>query len=114
MAINKNHLFEDLEGVKCAVVESGMDEARKDFLKELLENNSYSVVVVAEPSKKPAEEGEASPLPTYKIGVTDVTFNAVNALYGRALRTRDGRVVTVAFWNQKDAVSNDEIPYYEA
>lgn len=114
MAINKNHLFEDLEGVKCAVVESGLGEARKDFLKDLLEYNGYSVVVIAEPSKAPAGEGESTPPPTYKLGVIDVTFNVVNALYGRALRTRDGRVVTVAFWYQKEDVSHDEVPYYEA
>lgn len=114
MAINKNHLFEDIEGVKCAVVESGVSEARRDFLKNLLELNGYTVVISTETSKTPAAEGE-TPLPsTYKMGVTDVTFNAVNALYGRALRTRDGHVVTVPFWNQKEDVCHDEMPYYEA
>lgn len=114
MAINKNHLFEDLEGIKCAVVESGLGEARKDFLKDLLEHNGFSVVTVSELSKVPAAEGETPPAPTYKLGVTDVTFNAVNALFGRSLRTREGRVVTVAFWNQKEDVCHDEIPYYES
>lgn len=114
MAINKNHLFEDLDGVKCAVVESGVGEVRKDFLKDLLEYNGFSVVVLTEPSKPPVGEGQDPPPSTYKIGVTDVTFNAVNALYGRALRARNGKVVTVAFWNQKEDVSHDEVPYFEA
>jgi hypothetical protein len=117
MAINKNHLFEDLDGVKCAVVESGVTEARRDFLKPLLELNGYTVVVVAEAAKAatPAVEG-AEPVPappaTYKIGVTDVTFNATNAIFGRLLRTRTGKVVTLAYWQQREDEAQDEVPYF--
>lgn len=119
MAINKNHPFEDIDGIKCAVVETGVSEARKDFLKDLLEFNRYQVVVSAEAAKAPVTpvvEGEtaseAVAPTTYKIGVTDVTFNSVNAIYGRLLRTRNGRVVTMAYWQQQETVSRDDVPYF--
>ena len=47
MAINKNHEFEELDGVKCAIVEKNASQQRVDFLKPLLELNKYKVVVVA-------------------------------------------------------------------
>jgi hypothetical protein len=124
MAINKNHPFEDIDGIKCAVVETGVSEERKNFLKDLLEFNRYQVVVSAEVAKAPAatapvenetseDASAAPPSPTsYKIGVTDVTFNTVNAIYGRLLRTRNGRVVTMAYWQQQDTVSRDDVPYF--
>ena len=45
--------------------------------------------------------------------LTDYTFNSINAIFGRTLRTRDGQIVTLAYWQQKEAESNDEVPYYE-
>ena len=125
MAINKNHEFEELDGVKCAVVEKNVTEERVAFLKDLLEYNKFTVVVVPSPAPKAAPapksaEGEAVPPPpeppkptTFTVGVTNVAFNAINAVYGRLLRTRDGRVVTAAYWQQKESISQDEIPYYE-
>ncbi|RYZ55605.1 MAG: hypothetical protein EOO14_13055 [Chitinophagaceae bacterium] len=127
MAINKNHEFEELDGVKCAIVEKNVSQERTAFLKELLEGNRYTVVIVpsappkAAPAPVPAEgAGEAAPemqLPpppvTFTIGVTDVSFNPVNAVFGRLLRTKDGHVVTLAYWQQKEAVAQDEIPYFE-
>lgn len=128
MAINKNHPFEDLNGVKCAVVETNCSRERVDFLKPLLEFNGYEVVVAdAAPTKaaaKPAvpvaegetaaPEPEAPPAPTlFTVGVTDVRFNATNAVFGRLLKTPDGHVVTQAYWLQKEKVSDDETPYYE-
>ena len=123
MAINKNHEAEELAGVKCAVVEKGASQQRVDFLKELLEQNKYTVIVVASapPKAAPAPattEGEApaaapEPPATFTIGVTDVTFNPINAIFGRLLKTRDNRIVTLAYWQQKEAVAQDDIPYYE-
>lgn len=125
MAINKNHEFEDLDGVKCAIVEKNVTAERVAFLKSLLEYNKFTVVVVpspapkAAPAPKPAE-GEVPPAPvapappsTFTVGVTDVTFNSTNAIFGRQLRTHDGHIVTLAYWQQKEAVSHDEVPYYE-
>jgi hypothetical protein len=125
MAINKNHEFEDLDGVKCAIVEKNATKERVEFLKSLLEYNHFTVVVVASPPPKavPAkpvaagEEVAPAPIPppapeTFTIGVTDVMFNPTNAIFGRLLRTKDGHVVTLAYWQQKDNISHDEVPYF--
>ncbi len=116
MAINKNHEFDDLQGVKCAIVEKNVLQERADFLKALLEYNGYTVIVAPAPPPKaapaPAEGSPAAPA-SYIVGVTDVTFSAVMAVYGRQLHTKDGHVVSLAYWQQKEAVSNVEVPYYE-
>ena len=52
MAINKNHEFEDMDGVKCAVVEKNASKDRVAFLKDLLEFNRYKVIVVPSPPPK--------------------------------------------------------------
>jgi hypothetical protein len=126
MAINKNHEFEELDGVKCGIVEKNVSPERVEFLKALLAFNKYTVVVVpspapkAAPAPKPAADGEAAPpvvapaAPTsFTVGVTDYTFNSINAIFGRMLKTPDGHIVTQAYWQQKESVSHDEIPYYE-
>jgi hypothetical protein len=130
MAINKNHEFEDLNGIKCAVVEKNATQERVDFLQPLLELNGYTVVIVASPPPKAAPapkpaEGEATvepsaldpspstlPPSTFTIGVTDVRFNVTNALMGRMLKTKEGKIVTVDYWNQRETLSNDNIPYF--
>ncbi len=59
MAINKNHLFEELDGIKCAIVESNVSKERMEFLKSILELNGYTVVVVpVAPKPVVAKEGE--------------------------------------------------------
>jgi len=149
MAINQNHLFEELNGVKCAIVEKNASQERAEFLKSLLEFNGYTVIVADTPAPKavpakpapvakPAATKEgteasttspdavvATPPPvattppsppaptTFTVGVTDVTFNPINAVFGRLLRTPDRHVVTLAYWQQKEGVADDEVPYYE-
>lgn len=120
MAINQNHLFEELDGVKCAIVEKNASKERTEFLKRLLEYNGYTVMVVPTPPAKPiapkAGETPAAPLPaaeTFTVGVTDVMFNSINAIFGRLLHTPNGHVVTLAYWQQKENVAHDEIPYFE-
>lgn len=126
MAINKNHEFEELDGVKCGIVEKNVSPERVAFLKKILEFNKFTVVVVPSPPPKVAPapvakvaEGEEAPPPpppapeTFTVGVTDYTYNTINAIYGRLLKTPDGHVVTMAYWHQQEAVSHDEIPYYE-
>jgi hypothetical protein len=138
MAINKNHEFEDLGTSKCAIVEKNASAERVQFLKTLLEFNKYEVVVVDSPAPKAAPvapaapvaapvEGEApAPAPivaaapivppaptTFTIGVTDLCFNATNAIFGRQLKTTGGHIVSLAYWQEKESVSNDEIPYFE-
>ena len=128
MAINSNHTIEDLNEVKCAIVEKNASKERVAFLKNLLECNKFTVIVVPSPPPKvapaapvvtPPLAGEETtpPVPveptSFTVGVTDLMFNSVNAVFGRLLKTPDGHIVTLAYWNQKEAVSHDEVPYYE-
>jgi hypothetical protein len=130
MAINKNHEFEDLDNIKCSIVEKNASADRVQFLKNLLTYNKYEVLVVASPAPKAAApapvailEGvpASAPIPipepvapsTFTIGVTDLRFNPTNAVFGRALYTPDGHVVTLAYWNQEESISDDTVPYFE-
>jgi hypothetical protein len=136
MAINQNHLFEELDGIKCAIVEKNVSPARVEFLRRILEYNRFTVVVVPSPPPKTAAATPPAPPPaspaatettvppasppppappppaTFTVGVTDTMFNAVNAIFGRLLHTPDGHVVTLAYWQQKDQQSNDAVPYF--
>ena len=122
MAINNNHTVEDLGDVKCAIVEKEVSKERGEFLKGILEINNYKVVIVPSPPPKAAKtapiaevtEPAAVNIPsTFTVGVTDVRFNSINAIFGRLLKTKDGHVITLAYWKQEDPVSHDEVPYYE-
>ena len=131
MAINKNHEFEDLDNIKCSIVEKNASAERVQFLKDLLTYNKYEVVVVSSPAPKAAAapapvatvEGETATAPTpvpepvapstFTVGVTDLRFNPTNAVFGRSLHTPDGHVVTLAYWNEEDAVSDDTVPYFD-
>jgi hypothetical protein len=145
MAINQNHLFEELNGVKCAIVEKNVAGQRVDFLRRILEYNRYTVVVVPSPPPKaapattvvPAAGGGAAsaaaataaapvegpgsvntpePVPapeTFTVGVTDVMFNPVNAVFGRLLKTPGGHIVTLAYWQQRENEPDDEKPYFD-
>ena len=126
MALNKNHEYEELDGVRCGIVEKNVKPERVAFLKDLLECNGYTVMSVPTPAPKAApvpapKEGEVAIAPpppppapdTFTVGVTNYTFNTINAIFGRMLKTKDGHIVTMAYWQQKEAASHDEIPYYE-
>lgn len=118
MAINKNHPFEEINGIRCAVVETGASAERVAFLKAVLQHNGFEVVV-APVVPKPAPASETADLPqteapqSFTVGVTNLMFNVTNALFGRQLKTPDGRVVTLAYWHQKEPVSHEETPYFE-
>ena len=136
MAINKNHEFEELNGIKCAIVERNVTKERADFLKHILEYNHYIAVVIPSPPAKAIPQGGAKPAPatvttteentpaiptpppdptpeTFIVGVTDVTFNSINAIFGRSLKAPGGHIVTLAYWQQKEKISHDEIPYFD-
>ncbi len=138
MAINQNHLFEELEGVKCAIVEKNATKERADFLKEILEYNRYTVIIVASPPPKtvpvkpiPVNAPAAGIIPeavvaapvvtpvapvpeTFTVGVTDVTFNPINAIFGRLLKAPGRHTVTLAYWQQKENVPEDDVPYFDS
>jgi hypothetical protein len=125
MAINQNHLFEELDGIKCAIVEKNVSRERVDFLRQVLEFNKFTVVVVPSPPPKaapgkpavgdpgdPATPSPPSTTETFTVGVTDVMFNPTNAIFGRLLKAPGGHVVTLAYWQQREGFPHDEVPYF--
>lgn len=122
------HGIEEINGVRCGLVEKNISAERVEFLKQLLEHNGFTVIVgvapppkvVAKPVAAPPVDGTAPapvvaeapavPLPElFVVGVTDVTFSPVNAIYTRGLKTQDGKIVSPDYWNQKEErVKNGE------
>jgi len=99
------HAEKDINEVRCKVLEKGVSKERVDFLKDLLEFNGFTIQF--EEEKRKTEE---DPI-TYIIGVTDITFNPVLAVYKFMLKTKDGRKVSPAYYEQ---ISDDTRPeYYE-
>jgi hypothetical protein len=105
MALNNGkHVVAEIEGTRTTVVETGLNEDRCGFLKDLLRLNGYDV----KSEKEKAKDG--TPLETWVLGVTDLEFNPMIRVYEQKLLRADGRPVTPAFWNQW-AVDPD-LPYW--
>jgi hypothetical protein len=105
MSLNKGkHNVGDVDGVRCTIVETGISKERADFLKELLQTNGYEVKIQEDIADPPANPK------TYTLGVTDIVFNPVIAVYQKALGRKDGKKVTAAYWNQTGIEMN--IPYW--
>ena len=93
MAINNaKHIVSEIDGIRCTIVETGATMERSAFLNDLLSANNLEVKEIQEPSETPDSE------PRYTIGVTDLLFNPVFAIYERSLKTREGKFVTPAYW----------------
>jgi len=101
MTLKAKHIVEELDGTRCTVVEKGATADRVDFLKKLLEFNHFKVIVVA------AATVEGSPA-LFTIGVTDLVFNPVIAVYELSLKTPDGKKVSPAYWEQYTTDCVDE------
>ncbi|MHB8258809.1 MAG: hypothetical protein ACYDCN_01750 [Bacteroidia bacterium] len=125
MALNQNYTFEDLGDIKCSIIEKNCSAGRVEFLKKLLEHNKFTVVVVKSPPPKTAPKPvaatpeapvEAPPTPpeTFTVGVTDLSFNPINGVYNRQLKTQDGKFVTPNYWKQKEATSRDDVWYWKS
>lgn len=91
------HKVEEINGVRCTVVEDNISLERANYLKDLLEFNKFEVQL----AEKTVEENAPK---TYILGVTDIVFNPVIAVYSRRLKTRSGNKVTPAYWNQQTDV----------
>jgi hypothetical protein len=90
-----------IDGTRCRVIESTPNESRIRFLKDLLSHNNYTVKV-----DKDAEGN-------YRIGVTDVVFNPVIAVYERKLKSMTDHWVTPAYWLQiSDRETENETNYW--
>ncbi len=92
---NAKHIVAEIDGVRCTIIESGISAERMTFLKQLLEANSLVVLTKEETSDPPAETIK------YTLGVTNLVFNPVFAVYERSLKTSDGQIVSPDIWNQK-------------
>jgi hypothetical protein len=103
MALEGKHSFGSIGDTRVSFIEKKIEEDRKDFLIRLLEHNSFEVLVDEEKRKKPEDPQ------LYTVGVTDITFNPVVAVFERKLKTFDGRKVTPAYWNQ---LTEDTKPQY--
>ena len=98
-------------------------EIAKELLSTILAVKVVNIAVKSQEELIQTEEGEetstplqiATPTPpeTFTVGVTDYTFNPINAIFGRVLHTPEGHIVTLAYWQQKETVSHDEVPYFE-
>lgn len=112
MPLNKGkHIIGEIDGVRCTIVETDITENRMNFLKKLLDHNNFTVKVKVEKKESAGTQSGNENLPvTYTIGVTDIVFNPVIAVYQKRLRTFDGKIVTPAYWNQ--APTQTDHPYW--
>ena len=92
---NAKHIIGEIDGVRCTIIESGIGLERVAFLRDLLEFNNLEVKEMQEVSEISAAE------PKYTVGVTDLVFNPVFAVYECLLKTREGKYVTPGYWKQE-------------
>jgi hypothetical protein len=96
MAIdNAKHIIGEIDGVRCTMIETGATLERVAFLSDLLSFNNLEVKELKEVSENTGEESK------YTIGVTDLIFNPVFAIYERQLKNREGTYVTPGYWKQE-------------
>ena len=107
MPLKAKHIVEEINGVRCTIVEKGATQLRVDFLKDLLEYNKFEVLVAGE-----KQETEDAPV-LFTIGVTDLVFNPVISVYEMSLKTKDGKRVSPAYWEQKTSEIVDEYWTFE-
>jgi hypothetical protein len=86
------HIIGEIDGTRCTIVESNVTKARMEFLRDLLAHNGLEVKVREEAKGDEAKAEEASE-PLYTVGVTDIIFNPVYAIYERTLLRPDGTIV---------------------
>ena len=92
---NAKHVIGEINGVMCTIIETSASGERALFLRQLLEFNNLEVVESVNPPSSEDEE------PTYSIGVTDIVFNPVFAIYECLLKIPGGGYVTPGYWLQE-------------
>ncbi len=107
MPLKSKHTVEEINGVRCTIIEKNTSKDRMIFLKNLLEFNKLEVIVTEEIN--PADES----VPLFTIGVSDIVFNPTIAVYEMSLKTIDGKRVSPAYWEQYTSEINDEYWNYE-
>jgi hypothetical protein len=99
------HQITEIDGVRCTLVESGISAERMQFLRELLALNGLEVKI------REDAPAEGNTVVTYTLGVTDIIFNPVYAVYERTLLRADGKVVSPAYWRQQEGDTDGD--YWE-
>jgi len=94
------HTVSEIDGVRCSIVETGCSAERITFLKDLLTLNHFEVKTLEE-----KKENEGNPT-LYTLGVTDIIFNPIIAVYERSLRNQEGFHVCPGYWNQQTTRSD--------
>ena len=102
MSLQAKHIVEEIDGTRCTIVEKGASTNRVEFLKDLLTYNGFEVLTTED---KKEDETAVS---TFTIGVTDLVFNPVIAVYEMALKTREGERVSPAYWEQQKSEIVDQ------
>jgi hypothetical protein len=100
MPLQAKHVVEEIKGIRCTVVEKLTTPQRCNFLKELLEFNGFEVITDCQPDTEGVEK--------CTIGVTDLVFNPVIAVYEMSLKTPTGSRVSPAYWEQKETTVIDQ------
>jgi hypothetical protein len=96
MAINNaKHIIGEIDGVRCTIIETRATLERAAFLSDLLAFNNLDVKELKEVSEIQDDEQK------YTIGVTDLVFNPVFAIYERQMKNREGARVTPGYWKQE-------------
>lgn len=96
MALNNaKHIIGEIDGVRCTIIETGATLERIAFLNDLLTFNNLETKEMKESSDVPGEEQK------YTLGVTDLLFNPVFAVYERQLKNREGTFVTPGYWKEE-------------
>jgi len=89
MAISPYHIVEELDGQRCSIIEKGVSSERAEYIKAILTSSKQTVVDVKDSAGK------------HTVGVTDITFNCLHALYGRRLKLTNGHLVTPSIWTSE-------------
>jgi hypothetical protein len=86
------HQIGEIDGIRCTIIETGTSRNRMEFLRDLLSFNKLEVKVMEEAPIEGSQEV------LFTVGVTDIIFNPVYAIYERSLIRQDGEIVTPAYW----------------
>ncbi len=92
MSLNPHHTVAELDGKPCSIVEKNITPERASHIAGILSASGLEVVTVNQDEK-------------VTVGVTDILFNPVMAVYNRYLKTSEGKVVTPALWFHNDSAS---------
>lgn len=109
MKISGKHSVEEVNGIRCSLVEKQASPERAEFLQAVLKHNGYEVHIqknIPPPPKPPKPGTENAPPPepvpdTFKVGVTDLSFNVAIMVFSRKLRTMENKVLLPTYWTQE-------------